>query len=375
MSSASMDSAAAAAATVGPESGPAIYFDGLSSRRRPVAVAFKEQLEISGEGLSLVSWAYSDIRRVDGGPGVLRVACLSAASLARLEIRDAAVAAELTSRCARLGENSLGGRGVAKIVGWSLAATISIVLVVLFALPLAADRLTPLIPEAFEARLGDAADVQVKTVFGKQVCNDPAGQAAFSKLVDTLRKSTDLDILVQPSVLATPMPNAFALPGGRIYLLSGLLAKAKNPDEIAGVLAHELGHLKHRDSLRELIFNGGTSFLIGLLFGDVTGSSTVIFASRSLVTSSYSRDAEQNADTYSIDVMQRLGRSPKPLGELLFRVTGKEGDSGPSILASHPLTEDRLKRMSDADRPASGSPLLTDTEWRALKSICDSGKS
>jgi len=119
----------------------------------------------------------------------------------------------------------------------------------------------------------------------------------------------------------------------------------------------------------------GTSFLIGLLFGDVTGSGAVIFASRSLVTSSYSRDAEHNADTFSIDVMQRLGRSPKAMGELLFRVTGKEGNSSLSILAGHPLTEDRLKRMSEADRPASGSPLLTDTEWSALKSICGPGKS
>ena len=69
-----------------------------------------------------------------------------------------------------------------------------------------------------------------------------------------------------------------------VYLLNGLLAKAENPDEIAGVLAHELGHLRHRDGTRNLIYNGGTSFLIGLLFGDVTGSGAVIFASRSLVT-------------------------------------------------------------------------------------------
>ena len=58
------------------------------------------------------------------------------------------------------------------------------------------------------------------------------------------------------------------------------------------MLAHELGHLKHRDNMRKLIYNGGTSFLIGLLFGDVTGSSALIFASRSLVTASYSREAE-----------------------------------------------------------------------------------
>jgi Zn-dependent protease with chaperone function len=358
----------------------AIYFDGKSSRRWAVVLAFGEQLEISAEDLSPVSWSpvswspvlwsYSDIRRVDGAPGMLRVSCLSAPPLARLEIRDASLAAELASRCLQLGENRPDGRSVAKIVGWSLAAVVSIIVVVLFAIPFAADRLAPLVPEPFERRLGDAADVQLKTVFGARACNDPAGQAAFGKLMSALGKSADLDMPVQPSVLATPIPNAFALPGGRVYLLNGLLAKANSPDEIAGVLAHELGHLKHRDSLRELIYDGGTSFLIGLLFGDVTGSSAVIFASRTLVTASYSREAEQNADTFAIDVMQKLGRSPKAMGELLFRVTGKEGDKSLSILAGHPLTEDRLKRMSDLDRPASGPPLLTAAEWSALKSIC-----
>jgi predicted Zn-dependent protease len=70
--------------------------------------------------------------------------------------------------------------------------------------------------------------------------------------------------------------------------------------------------------------------------------------------------------------MQKLGRSPKAMGELLFRVTGKQGDNSLSILAGHPLTQDRLKRMSDLDRPASGPPLLTAAEWSALKSICGS---
>ena len=70
---------------------------------------------------------------------------------------------------------------------------------------------------------------------------------------------------MQSGVLSTPVPNAFALPGGRVYLFHGLLAKAENVDEVAGVLAHELGHLRQRDNLRQLIYNGGTSFLIGLL--------------------------------------------------------------------------------------------------------------
>jgi Zn-dependent protease with chaperone function len=350
----------------------AIYFDGITSRRHAVTPGFYDRLEINADDRTLAMWPYADIRRVDSPSGALRLTCLTAPALARLEIRDAAVAAELISRCTRLDEDLPDRRGIAKIVGWSIAAALSIVGVIWFGVPLAADRLTPLVPQALERRLGAAADGQVRTLFGSKVCDNAAGQAAFTKLVNALREAAGLDPSIQTAVLATPFPNAFALPGGKVYLFNGLLARAQNPDEIAGVLAHELGHLKHRDSTRNLIYNGGTSFLIGLLFGDITGSSALIFASRSIVTASYTREAEQNADTFSIDMMHRLGRPTKPMGELLFRVTGKEGDRGLSLLANHPLTEDRLLRMSNEDRPPSAPPLLTAVEWASLKAICSS---
>lgn len=348
-----------------------IYFDGASSQRRIVTLAFGEALDIAEDGTLRARWPYDDIRQPDSPVGTLRVNCLSAPALARLEVRDRMLAAELISRCRRLGESRTDGRAVAKVVGWSLAAVMSIIMVVLFAIPLAADRLAPLVPEALERRLGDASNAQIKAIFGDRVCTGAAGQTAFGKLLGLLRAAAGLDLkAAQSSVLDTGMANAFALPGGRIYLFKGLLEKAESADEIAGILAHELGHLKHRDSVRGLIYNGGTSFLIGLLFGDVTGSSTLIFASRALITASYSREAEEGADRFAIDVMHKLGRSPKPMGELLFRVTGAQGGANLSILASHPLTEDRLKRMTEADRAPDGPPLLTDTEWMALKAIC-----
>jgi len=350
--------------------GSAIYFDGTSSRRCAVSLHFRDRLEIDDDARALAAWSYADIRRADSPPQLLRVMCLAGPALARLEIRDVAVAAEVTSRCGHLDDNAPGRHGVAAIVGWSLAAAVSIVTVVLFGVPLAADRLTPLVPQALERRLGDVAEGQVKTIFSDKACDNAAGQAAFTKLVNAVRDSAGLDTSVQSAVLSTPVPNAFALPGGKVYLFSGLLAKAENADEIAGILAHELGHFRHRDGTRNLIYNGGTSFLIGLLFGDITGSGALIFASRSLVTASYSREAEQSADTFAIDIMHRLGRSPKPMGELMFRVTGKEGDHSLTILASHPLTEDRLARMSKEDQPPSGPPLLTPEEWASLKAIC-----
>jgi Zn-dependent protease with chaperone function len=351
--------------------GQAIYFDGQSSRKRTVAVKLTDRLEIGEDDLSLAEWAYADLRRADSPPGLLRIICQSGPQLARLEIRDVALAAELVSRCEALDANLVDRRGLVRIVGWSVAAMVSIVLLVLFAIPFAADRLAPLVPQGLERRLGDAAELQVKTVFGNRVCNNAAGQAAYDKLLRELREAAGLEASVESHVLATAVPNAFALPGGKVYLFSALLAKAENPDEVAGVLAHEFGHLKHRDNMRGMIYNGGTSFLIGLLFGDVTGSSALIFASRSVVTSSYSREAEQGADDFAIEVMHKLGRPAKAMGELLFRITGKEGDRNLSILASHPFSEDRVRHMSEADIAPSGPPLLTDREWKALKAICD----
>src|SRR5260221_12659226 len=161
MSGIAMDSDTPDAAKA-PAGGSAIYFDGKSNQRRTVTLHFVDRLEIRDGDTVLAAWAYGDIRRADGPSGMLRLSALTAPGLARLEVRDAAAAADLVARCANLDENTPGRRGVAAIVGWSLAATISIVAVVLFGVPLAADRLSPLGPDAFERRLREVAFTQGK---------------------------------------------------------------------------------------------------------------------------------------------------------------------------------------------------------------------
>ena len=73
-----------------PSGRPAIYFDGTSNRRRAVTLHFADRLEIRDGDAALAAWAYADIRRADGPSGMLRLSCLTAPALARLEIRDAA---------------------------------------------------------------------------------------------------------------------------------------------------------------------------------------------------------------------------------------------------------------------------------------------
>src|SRR5258708_30591811 len=174
-----------------PSGGSAIYFDGTSDRRRAVTLRLADRLEISEGETTLGGWASADTRRADSPPSTLRLSCVTAPALARLEVRDSAVVAELVARCGWMDENA-PGRGVAAIVGWSLAATASIIAVVLFGVPLAADRLTPLVPDVFERRLGDVADGQVKALFGGKGCDNAAGQQAFAKLVTALREPAGL---------------------------------------------------------------------------------------------------------------------------------------------------------------------------------------
>ena len=246
------------------------------------------------------SWPYDQIRRADGPPETLRLRCATALPLARLEVSDAATQEAIVARCKSLYVGHASSTQTWRIVFWSLAAVCSILGLAFFGIPFAADRLAPMVPAAVERRLGEAVDKQARAIFGGKTCDGAEGQAAFASLIDKLRRAGEIDILLDASVLSSDMPNAFALPGGKIYLLDGLLQKARDPDEIAGVLAHELGHVQHRDSLRKIIQTGGTSFLIGLLFGDVTGGGAMVFIGRSLFDASYSRDAERAADAFAM---------------------------------------------------------------------------
>ena len=349
---------------------PVIYFDGVTNRKHAVTLRFEsDHLDIVTNDSGVTAWRYDDVRMVDGVPGTLRLKCVTGLPLARLNVSDAATQAEIRDRTKSL-EIDRGSPQTGRIVGWSLAAICSIVLIVAFGVPLVAERMVPLVPMSFERRLGGVVDNQVRLIFGGKTCTDPEGNAAFAKMVEKLREASRLETPLQTVVLATSIPNAVALPGGKIYLLNGLLQKANDPDEIAGVIAHEMGHVAHRDQVRVMIQNGGTSFLIGLLFGDITGSAAAIFAARSLIDASYSRQAEGNADAFAIETMHALGRSPAPMGELLFRVTGAQGNNSIGILASHPLTEERRELMRREDRAATGAEILSATEWRALKNIC-----
>jgi Zn-dependent protease with chaperone function len=370
------------AADTATPSGPAIYFDGTCSARNDVVVeAGTAGLRIFSANRRLLDeWLYAELRRQAAPDGVLRLGRHGETLLARLEIRDAALASAIEDRAVTLDRGGAAERRLRrKVVILSLAAVVSLIFTAVIGVPVLATRLAPLVPIAFEQKLGSAVDSQIRATLDTKhlgagfVCdagaNGAAGRAALDKLVGRLKAAAALPYPVRVDVVRRPDFNAFALPGGHIYAFQGLIDRAQSPDEVAGVLAHEMGHVAHRDGTRTVLQAAGLSFLFGMMLGDFVGGGGVVIAAKTVVRSSYSRRVEAAADVYSVGVMQKAGGDPRALATILARVTADK-DEGIKILADHPDTKDRVIAI-DALAPAGAStPLLGAADWAALKQIC-----
>jgi hypothetical protein len=352
--------------------GGGCYFDGYVDKRRAVSLVFGPALEIVEDGVLLAAWPYAEVRRLPPPGAVMRLRALGAAKGAWLEIDDAATQAEVARQCPLLaGETAPPDHESRKRIGYGIAAMALFAAFLWGGVPRMAGVIAPAIPVDWEKKLGDAADEEVRKTYSGKSCDAPKGVEALNKLSRRLQEAAHLRLPATIVAVESKTPNAFALPGGKVYLLSGLLEKAQTQDEVVGVLAHELGHLEHRDHLRRVIATGGTALLVGMVFGDVTGGAVMVAVGNSLLSAAHSRETEAEADAFAAKTLARLGRPARPMGELLVRITGEEGDGPLTILHDHPLSEDRLAKLAAADKGATAPPLLGDDEWRALKSICE----
>src|SRR5439155_20588510 len=139
----------------------AVFLDGRSNRKRAVALRLGGALDIVESDTVTASWPYDAVRRADGPPQILRLSCVSALPLARLEIADAATQGMVAAYCKSLDAGRAAAGQTWRIVFWSLAAVCSILLLAFFGIPFAADRLAPVIPLALEQRIGGAVDKQI----------------------------------------------------------------------------------------------------------------------------------------------------------------------------------------------------------------------
>jgi predicted Zn-dependent protease len=187
--------------------------------------------------------------------------------------------------------------------------------------------------------------------------NDPALNAYVTQLGQRLVAQTPAPYNSLPwdfHVVEDPTLNAFSIPGGHVYVNTGLIAAAENASELAGVMAHEISHVTARHSTEQISRQYGLSVLAGLVLGQDPGAlqqiAAQIVAGGALAR--FSRDAEREADELGIQAMARAGYNPRGMADM-FRVLLANSQSNPSrveqFFATHPTTESRIR---DAEQMA-----------------------
>ena len=360
----------------------AVYFDGVTSAQHDVTVHCVDAgVEIRNPDGSVVAvWPLERLKHLNAPDHIFRIGLRKSERLERLEIEDQAVAHAIDVACPdidRTGASARAERRRASVA--SLVAAASLLMVAFYGVPEIADRIAPLMPQAIETRLGSAADSQIRAVFDKGPKDRPFecggapveadGKAAFEKLMAKLEKGGGLQIPIRAVVVRRDEANAVTLPGGHIYVFKGLLDNAKDVDEVAGVIAHELGHAGNRDGIRTLLQAAGLSLIFGSILGDFVGGGAVVLAAETLLKSAYSRHKESSADDFAVRTMLALNANPRALGSFLDRIatTSRRG----SIFLDHPPAPERLARINAIAPPQSGgASLLDEAEWKALKRIC-----
>jgi Zn-dependent protease with chaperone function len=239
-------------------------------------------------------------------------------------------------------------------------AALAVALVVLTAW-LLVDRGLPLAVEAIAERI----PVEAESVLGKETLKGldgwvmkpsalpPARQAALRAKLERMKGAAGDATPYRLEFRASRIlgPNAFALPSGIIVMTDELAALARSDEELLAVLAHEVGHVRHRHTMRRLLEGSATALVIAALTGDLASATSLAASAPALlVQTRYSRDNERQADAFAVDMMRKASIDPRHLGIILARLERQHGGPGlPTFLSTHPNTSDRQAMTGDSD--------------------------
>ena len=224
------------------------------------------------------------------------------------------------------------------------------------------------LPDSWRQRLGNAARESMTE--GHKQCAGAAGLKALTHMTERLSKASPVRTPFKVRVYDWSLMNAFAVPGGQIVLTKELIDKTESPDEVAGVLAHEMGHGIELHPETGIIRNIGLAAAVEVMMGGTGGGLANV--GLMLAQLGYSRGAEREADRHALELLKGAGIAPRGLGNFFTRVMKMEADepAGPfSWLRTHPPAAERAELVRH--QPDYPSTTALDTQaWQDLKTIC-----
>jgi predicted Zn-dependent protease len=352
--------------------------EGRSPTTSPVSVRFTPVgLELAHDPSARHTWPYDALKasvplRADAGDVLLS---LKEDDAQTLFVADPSFAHLLLARAPGLSSARQRWQGIKP--GLGVLGAVALLVGGLWALDVhPSQAVARHMPLQARVKLGQA--VIASMAKDRKVCETPQSRAALEHLTRRLALAAgDQPLNARVVILDWQLVNAFAVPGGQIILTRGLLQRAGSGDEVAGVLAHELGHTLELHPEAGIVRAMGLAAATQLALAGSQG--TVSNVGLLLTQLRYTRIAEQEADAHALRILKGAGISAKGFGDFFERLEGKRpaGETEKSatefevILRTHPATQDRIALVrSQPTYPAT--PALSDGDWRALREACGS---
>lgn len=237
-----------------------------------------------------------------------------------------------------------------------IAITVTLLLAgYFFGLPAAAERAVAHIPIETERALGEQVLtwLDVNKWFKPTKLDDEL-QESIRGDFDELRRGLPMEAHYRLEFRNSPFigPNAFALPGGAIVITDGMVDKAESLDEVAAVLAHEIGHVERRHAMRHLLQDSAVAVVAATITADAASLSVAVAGLPALLArAKYSRTFETEADDYAFQLLKRHGRSPETFATFMERLVAEADEDKKrrfAFLSTHPVTAERVQRARAA---------------------------
>jgi len=356
------------------------YLDGKSAARRPASIRMAQTgLEVSLEDGGRLWWPLREIRQTQGSYAGEQIRLERGQPFPEvLVIDDPAFLTALHETAPTFGRRFHDPRKRRRrILLTIVAALVSIVAggsLYMWGIPTAAGVLAARVPVSWEEKLGNAAMEEIGR--SERRCVDADREAAIMAIVNRLLEPMpNVPYKFRLTVFNDATVNAFALPGGQIVLLRGLIERSKTPEELAGVLAHELQHVLKRHATRLLLQHASTGLMLVAVSGDLTGVMAYgLESARVLGTLSYSRGLESEADSEGVRMLMAADIDPAGMIDFFEKLRASEGNlqSATRYLNSHPLAVDRVDNLKKliASIPHKTRPVELNREWDDVRKIC-----
>ncbi|MBX7125836.1 MAG: M48 family metallopeptidase [Cyclobacteriaceae bacterium] len=167
--------------------------------------------------------------------------------------------------------------------------------------------------------------------------------------------------------------NAFALPGNHIVVHTGLLSYAHSAEEVAGVLGHEIGHLRKKHIQKKLVKEVGISMLM-VLAGGNQGQEILKQVIHTMSSTAFDRDFEREADLFAVNAMAASGIDPEQLSNFMYRLAQDHSLPAELIwLSTHPDSKERAAEMLEERKKLTIKPKVPlQTQWDVVRKSLDS---